>query len=52
MDDGLRERQYFETLVHLRPDAMAFAIIRERSPVSIPAITELFGYTQERSARK
>ncbi len=47
MDDVLRERQYFETLVHCSPDAIA---VRDNSGAisSInPAFTELFGYTLE-----
>ena len=47
MDDVLRERQYFETLVHCSPDAIA---VRDNSGLisSInPAFTELFGYTLE-----
>jgi PAS domain S-box-containing protein len=47
MDDVLRERQYFETLVRCSPDAIAVRKNTGEISVINPAFTELFGYTLE-----
>ena len=45
LDEVLRERQYFETLVRCSPDAIAIRDNNDAIQVINPAFTELFGYT-------
>ncbi|HEX7555447.1 MAG TPA: histidine kinase dimerization/phospho-acceptor domain-containing protein, partial [Leptolinea sp.] len=45
MEEVLRERQYFETLVRSSPDAIAIWDNDEDVQVINPAFTELFGFT-------
>ena len=47
LDEVLRERQYFETLVRSSPDAIAIMDNNDDIQVVNPAFTELFGYTYD-----
>ncbi|GAP22417.1 protein containing PAS domain S-box [Leptolinea tardivitalis] len=47
MDEVLRERQYFETLVRCSPDAIAIRDMNGDIQVINPSFTEMFGYSFE-----